>query len=179
VSKADDMLAMMPPYLTSDPLVIAIMQAFGGEYQRIEDAQSAVSDAAFPSQANDELLPTGAMVTLAQMWETLLGLPVNPVGVTILERRAKICAQIQTRTAGSGSDWVATLTAALGATPWSYEEGPGDYQVTIFIPHDVGSYSAEQLLILARKITPAHIDIVPAYDTGFLIGISDIGIEPL
>lgn len=178
-AKALELLELMPPYLTDDTLVVAIECAYGSEYQRIEDAQAAVRDAAFPTHTDDIRLPTGTRVWLASMWESLLRLPVSPVGVTIAERRAKITAHIRKRNSGHGSDWVATLSEALGTTPWSYQEGPGDYQVTIHIPHAAGTYSADQVLVLAREITPAHIDVLPAYSEGFLIGISLIGVEPL
>lgn len=157
----------------------AVFRAYGNELQRIDDALALIRFASFPMQTSDVLLATGAVVRLASMWETLLGIPVSPAGVTIEERRNKILAHVRKRKSGKGSDWVATLTEALGSTPWSYQEGPGDYQVTIHIPYASGSYSSAQVLNLAREATPAHIDVIPAFNEGFLIGISLIGIEPL
>lgn len=177
--KAKELLSLMPPYLTDDPLVQGIIEAQAKELQRIDDAHQAIRAALFPSQAADVVLPNGATAWLASLWETLLGLPVNPTGVTNLERERRITSHIRKRQSGRGADWVATLSEAFGATPWSYEEGPGDYEVTIHIPYATGTYSAGQILALARDITPAHIDIIPAYDEGFLVGISDVGIEPL
>lgn len=178
-TKAQELLDLLPPYESDDPFVQGVIVAYANELQRIEDSLTMIRDASFPISTDDIVLPTGERVALASLWERTLGLPVNPAGVSITERRAKIVAHIRKRQSAKGSDWVANLSEALGPTPWSYQEGPGDYQVTIHIPYASGSYSAAQVIALARQMTPAHIDVIAAYNEGFLIGISLIEVEPL
>lgn len=162
----------LPPYLADDVYVQAIIDAHARELQRIEDTESAIRLTMFPANADD----TYGFLSL---WESLLGLPVASGG-TLAERRNKVLAGLQKRNAGAGSAWVALMSQALGTTPWTYEENdPGDYELTIRIPYEEGSYTASQVLVLARQITPAHIDVIPAYEEGFLVGISEIEIEPL
>lgn len=171
--KGQALLADLPPYLADDPFVQEIVDTGARELQRVEDAAAAVQLTMFPANADD----TYGFLSL---WETVFGLPVNPTGVSLTERRNKVLAALQKRNVGSGSQWVATLAQAFGATPWSYAENtPGSYQVTISLPYAAGSYTAEQVVTLARSITPAHLDVLASYGTGFLIGINLIGSDVL
>lgn len=170
----------MPPYWYGDPTARAVVQAYANEAQRIEDTAAAIRDAMFPSQAADvPVLSGSAKASILSMWEMLLDLPVNPPGVTTVERRSKVLARVQRRNSGAGSDWIASLTQSLGTLSWSHQEGPGNYQVTIHIPYGSGTFNAGQVLALARLITPAHIDITVGYSEGFLVGISMVGVDAL
>jgi hypothetical protein len=176
--KAQELLLDMPPYLSDNPLVQSVINSQANEFQRIDDAAAAIRNAMFPSQASDVSILNGAyVVPILSMWETILGLPVAPVGITTADRVAKVVAHIRKRNASSGADWVATLTAALGSFSWSHQEGPGAYQVTISIPYISGSYSGAQVLALAKQITPAHLNLTVRYSQGFLVGISQVGID--
>lgn len=177
--KAVEMLADMTPFMREDPFVQAVVAAQAAEYERLDDAARTMLGALFPAQADDVLLIGTWPAPLLSMWEDLLLLPVAPAGVTLADRRAKVLAHIQGRNSAAGSDWIATLSRALGTDAWTHLEGPGDYQVTITVPSAAGSYSAGQIGQIARKITPAHLDIIVGYGSGFLVGISQIGIEPL
>jgi uncharacterized protein YmfQ (DUF2313 family) len=178
--KARTMLADMPPYEADEPFVQAVIAAYANEFERIEDAAVAIQNALFPARAADVALPEiGVIARIMSMWESFLGLPVAPAGVSVTERRNKINAHIRKRHSAEGADWVANLTEAIGATPWTYQEGPGDYVVTLHIPFDSTSYSASQMMALAREMTPAHLDVVPVFNEGFLVGISLVGVEPL
>jgi hypothetical protein len=170
--KALEMLDDLPPYYQRDPHVQAYVHAVAIELQRLEDGMDSMRYGLFAQYANDE------RGTLA-LWEMLLGLPVRPEGISEADRKDKVLATLRGRSAGSAARWVETLTGALGATQWTHEEGPAPYQVTLRIPPEAGTYTAAQVVRIARAITPAHLDIVVAYGTGFLIGISAIGQEPL
>jgi hypothetical protein len=174
-AKGQELLAMMPPYFSDAPYVQTIIDAHARELQRIEDAAAAVLRTMFPATADD----TYGFLSL---WESILGLPVAPGGTTLAARRAKVLAGLQKQNAGAGSGWIALMNEALGGSPWAYVEAnpvTDPYEVHIFIPFAGGSYSAEQVATLARQITPAHLDVIVAYDEGFLVGISQIGVEAL
>jgi hypothetical protein len=171
-ARASALLADLPPYEANEPLVQRGYQAMANELDRMDAVREAIRAGLTPTTANDTYLGLS-------MLETTMKLPVAPVGVSVAARRSTLLAYLSARRSGKGSAWKALLTLALGNTPWTYFEGPGDYQITIKIGYASGSFTAGQVLILARAITPAHIDIVAAFDQGFLIGISQIGIEPL
>lgn len=177
--KALDMLADLPPYLQNDGMVQGVVAAQAGEYQRIESAATAILNGIFPAQANDVPILGVWTARLLSMWETLLNLPVNPAGVTLADRQAKVQAHIQARNSGAGSDWIATLSQAIGTSAWTHLEGPAAYTVTITLPGVSGTYSAGQVAQIARQITPAHLDVIVAFAGGFIVGVSLIGIQPL
>lgn len=166
------MLDQLPSYEANEPMIQRVYGALGNELDRMTATMDAIRDGLTPSIATDDY-------SGLSMLESQLGIPVKPDGRTDLQRRLTVLAWIQARRGGTGSAWVALMNLALGSTPWSYHEGPGEYEVTIILPLVEGSLTAGQLLAFARAITPAHIDIIPTYGTGFLIGISEIGVEPL
>jgi uncharacterized protein YmfQ (DUF2313 family) len=162
------LLADLPPYLQDDPYVRGIVDAAARELQRVEDAAQSVRQSAFPQNADD----TYGFLSL---WESLLGIPVNPTGASLSERRNQVLSNLRLRTSGYGTDWVALLSQAMGSNPWGYQEGPGSYQITVRIPFSAGGYSSAQVEALARKITPAHLDLAVTYNEGFLVGIGLVG----
>lgn len=166
------LLRDLPPYLDSDPWVQTIVDVCAREWKRIEDTIERGREKSRPYNADDEF-------GFLSMWETLLDLPVQPAGATVAQRRAKVVASLSTRKSGSGADWIARLSEALGGMPWTHQEGPSPYQVTIFLPVETGTYTAEQVSRLARKITPAHLDISLSFGVGFIVESSFIGIQPL
>jgi hypothetical protein len=105
------------------------------------------------------------------MWERLLGLPVAPVGVSLEARRSQVRGAVMARKASSGADWVSLVTTALGTTLWDYEEGPGPYQVVLSFPWSEGGYSVSTVLALARRVTPAHLQLNATYEGGFIVGV--------
>lgn len=167
-----EILRDLPPYLGDEPTVQRTIDPVIRELQRIEAAANGFRTKLAPTLADDEY-------RTLELWEMMLGQPVKPAGATLIERRTKVLAYVRSRRAGTGASWIELLTLALGATPWSYFEGPDDYTVTIEVPYEEDSFTATQVLNLAREITPAHIDIIPTYGDGFLLGVGLLGIEPL
>jgi hypothetical protein len=157
----------LPPLYDNDETVAAILQAMGNEFQRIEDAANVIRRGMFPQSADDTY-------GLLSLWETLLGLPVAAAGVGVAARQANVLARLRGRGSGAGADWVATLTSLIG-TGWNYQEGPGDYVVTIYLPFAAGGDASIRAQNLARAITPAHLDIAVVFDEGFLVGEGRIG----
>lgn len=166
------MMASLPANLADEPMVQRTHIAFGNELDRADAVALAIREGLMPATATDTY-------NGLSMLEAQLNLPVAPVGLTEDQRRALVLAWISARRGGTGLAWVALMSLAFGGNPWTYFEGPNDFQVTIQIPLASGSLTAATALSLARAITPAHIDIIPTYGSGFLIGISQIGVEPL
>lgn len=160
----------MPPYYAEDAATLAVVDAVARELDRVEGLLTALRDGAFPQRADDVYRTLG-------LWESLVGLPVEPEGETLASRRNKVLG-FRYRAVRSGEDWVQALTAALGTTNWSYVEEAGR-RVLITLPYVTGSYDASTVAALARKITPAHIEVVGTYSQGFLIGISALGEQAL
>lgn len=154
---------------------LAVINSEANEFQRLWDAGQALLDSVFPTEADDVPILVVWTGRLLSMWETMLGLPVAPPGITLADRRAKVQAHIQARNSAAGTDWIAVLSAALGTTAWTHLEGPADYTVTITIPPGGGSYNLGQITAIARKITPAHLDVIVTSGTGFVVGVSDVG----
>lgn len=166
------MLGYMPPYWSEEPFAQAILSALGNEVQRISDRMDSIRSGFFPQNADDTY-------KILSLWEEHFGLPVNPVGATLLARQNLVQAHFQARSASKGSDWVAAMTQAMAGIVWSYEEGPAAYTITIFVPWVAGSYTAVQIETFARNITPAHLDVAVEFDTGFIVGEGIVGEDRL
>lgn len=166
----DTLVEFLPWYFHADPRIRALMAVVAAEAKRIEAAGAELRSEWFVGSATARVgLPA---------WELILGLPVDPVGLTEDQRRDLIVANMRGRHSPRGSDWQAALSRMLG-TGWSYREDVGAYTVRISMPYASGSYTAQQVLALARLVTPAHLAISTTYGAGFLVGISLIGIDVL
>lgn len=173
-----DLLDRLPPYFQGDHNVQAYALAVANEQQRLKDAAEELRDKMFPQNADDEY-------KTLQMWEDALGLPVNPAGATIQERRDKVLTLLSDPS--EGSEWVDAITDAVGSGSWSHTEGPattplgvlGDYELLIEVPHAAGSYEFSVVEQIARLITPAHLDPIVTDGGGFIIGVSPIGADRL
>lgn len=166
------MLSYMPPWFRSDPMVQAILDALGREQQRIADAAEAVGLGLFPQNATDG--PYGNFLSL---WETLLGLPVAPTGVSTENRQAYVLAAFRGRDVTQGSSWVAAIDLALGGNLWTYQEGPDDYTINIFFSlNEVARWAVEGAI---RQITPAHLDAAFGDPEGFIVGEGFVGEDRL
>lgn len=166
------MIETMPPFYLSNGQVEGILDAAGRELQRIEDRAAQIRRGFMPQTSDD---------TFKQllMWEMLLGLPVAQVGVSLATRRNLVLARLNGRGLSSGSAWIEAMNQAMGGTPWSYQEGTGDYVVTIFLSFSASSYTSVQIQQLARIITPAHIEIDVVFNQGFIVGEGHIGEDRL
>lgn len=169
---ADRLLDDLPPYYAGEPLVQRSYQAIANELDRLFATIEAIRVGLTPTTANDDYKGLS-------MLEAQTRLPVAPAGQTEAQRRVTLLAYLSARRSGRAAAWVALLDLALGTTPWEYEIGPADYQITIKIGYAADSFTAGQIVQLARAITPAHYDIIVGFDEGFLVGISEVGIESL
>lgn len=179
--KALEWLEAMPPYYSNEPFVQAVVNAVAAEYMRIEAAVNTLITQSEDLPANPQLDPTvnkafphkaDDTYRLLGLWELQLGLPVEPVGATLAQRRQQVRAHIQRRRAHSEEEWFTALTEALGTSLWTYTAVDG--LVTLRMPFAQQSMPATQVAALARKITPAHLDIAFAYDEGFILDSSPL-----
>lgn len=166
------MLATIPSYYNGNSFLEGIFDAVGRELQRVEDRANAIRQGFFPQNADDTY-------KLLSLWELLLGLPVAPAGVTVTVRTNLVLARLNGRSLSSGAAWVATVNQAMGGTPWTYTEGPGAYQVTIYFSFSSTSFNSVQVQQIARGLTPAHIDLAAAYSQGFIVGEGRVGEDRL
>jgi len=170
--RAQSMLADLPPYLADEERVAKLYQVVANEMDYAWELLTTLRVGLTPHTAHDQL-------SGLSMLEAELDLPVAPAGETEEHRREKVLAYLRARRAGTGAAWIALMQLAFGNSPWTYREGPDDFTVVIMFPYAEDSFTAGRVLSFARAITPAHIDIIPEYDQGFLIGISQIGVEAL
>lgn len=166
------MIDTMPAYYRGNSIIEGILDAVGRELQRIEDRLNFIRTGMFPQNADD----TYKQLSL---WEELLGLPVAQAGATLTQRRNLVLARLNGRSLSSGAAWIDAVNQALGGTPWTYQEGPASYTVSIYISYALGSYSSVQVLSLVRAITPAHLDIAVVYSQGFIVGEGIVGEDRL
>lgn len=147
------MLATVPQYLRTSEYFKALLAAEGAEV----DAAGAAADALL-----DQLLVALAGYGLA-LWEDFLGLPVNPSGRTLAERRERITSKLR----GSGTSTVALLDQIAE----SYANGDVEiteqadlYQFTVRFVSEIGIPSQiDDLKAAIEEAKPAHLAVVYAY----------------
>lgn len=166
------MIDNMPPFYRGESFIEGYLDAVGRELQRIEDRATQIQQGMFPQNTDDAY-------KLLSLWELLLGLPVAAAGATLLQRRNLVVSTLAARSQASGAAWVASVGQAMGGTPWTYQEGPGDYTVTIYIPFSSTSFNSVQVQNLVRKITPAHLVLSVVYNQGFIVGEGIVGEDRL
>ena len=164
------MLETLPPYLADEPFAQTVIDVEARELERIEATANLIREKLMPTQADDTF-------DLLAIWEQTLGLPVKPAGQSVESRRGKVLVAF--RKIGSGAEWMATMTEAVGSDNWKHTEGPGAYTITIEQPHAVGSYEAATVEQIARRITPAHLQLAVTDTDGFIVGISIVGVDKL
>jgi hypothetical protein len=136
-------------------------------------------------EVRDQFVPQRATLLLG-LYERLLALTVNPAGVTLAERRARVLAAMS-RMAGdpSGSKWEDDMIKLLGPIgtgvgEWYYREHdpddptspPPNYLLVAF-PYDPTTVGLVRAYVLS--ITPAHLRLLFRFRTGFLVGVSRVG----
>lgn len=166
---AQEMLDQLPVSLRKPEVARRLIRAKANELERIQTFLQDFRAAALPHNAND------AMGTLP-IWEAQLGIPVQPAGVTEVDRRTEVVARYRS-SSDSSSAWVATATELIGPG-WTYRENyPEPYMITITLPGAAGTYQTGRIEEVLRDITPAHIDLVITYGVGFVVGVSIVGEE--
>ena len=157
------MMETLPSYYWGEPLVERIMQAWANEVDRADAQLDAIMNGLVPTLATDEL-------GLRAIWEAQLGLPVAPTDASGTQRTAKIAALLHAiGSAGSAADYIELITTAINSGGWQLlRDSPGDFQDTLVIPFDPGSYNAGQIVQIARRLHPAHRQLFVTYEAGFL-----------
>lgn len=158
------LLRDLPPYLSDEPRIRRFFLAFANELDRVQVSITALAERMLPPMAD-------ADHRLLAMWERLLGLPEDPPLATVEERQIQVGARFRARKASSGAAWVSLMDEALAGITWSYEEGPDPYTLSITIDSGTG-YSIGGVVALARKITPAHLQLFVSFGEGFIVGDS-------
>lgn len=170
--RAEEMLDTLSAYEQDDPAVIALMRAGADELDSVVETAETVRLHAWPHLADDSY-------GLLSVHESMLRVPVAPDS-PLAQRQAAVKAAVQSRKLGGRANWVARMNTVMRGQAWTYAENtPGPGQLTITIAFALGSYSAGQAEALARRITPAHIQIVMAYSGGFPVGIGRVGQDAL
>lgn len=152
-----------------DPLLARILEALAAEMDRARALLLLIRATTIPATADDS-------VGMLARWEALLRLPVQPADATIAQRQQRVIAALRGRRVAAGIDWTAAMTKAVGSTNWTAEENtPGDYQLRVTIPYGAGQANAGQIQQLARRFTPANLELVMRYEAGFIVGVSRVG----
>ena len=143
-------LRMLPPALQDSPWVQGMLNAKAREMERLIGMAEDVAAGLIPSTANE--------YTLA-IWETLLGLPVNPD--TSIEVRVGLVNSRLLRGDGSGAEWEVAMAAATANSYRYTEHDSGDpaapwYTLPINTALPPGM-TIEALRLHVRSITPANL----------------------
>ena len=174
--KGETLVESLPVYAQEDTTIRALLDAVGKELQRLDDYLSNLRATLQPQTATDEFL---------RYWESFLDLPVAPDGISDAQRLNTINAAVRRRSAGPGAGWKSLLDAIAENAPWQHEENSdatGDY-----FAYGIRFYGVQFLTTdyrvgifdeMARRITPAHLDITAvtiAGDDTFRVGVSEVG----
>lgn len=170
--KTVEMLEDWPPYLAADAQAQGILDPLARELVRVDDTMNEIRTKMLPQNCSDEY-------RTAAMHERVLELPVEPAGKTLAERRALILAHYRRRYESGSSFWAEALTESFGTTDWSWHLGPGQLAITIKVATLGGTWTAQAVWQLARGLTPAHLDLYVQYGTGFIIEVSQVGVDTL
>jgi hypothetical protein len=167
--KADELLADLPPYEADSVWVQDVMDAVGREVERLDEFTEFIREGLRPQNATDQYRLLG-------MWETLMGLPVEPSGVSLIARQNRVTAAARRRKAGEGEGWVIAISLAIDTYAWTHSENdPGDYQLTVEMPFPSDAFNAGVLEAMLRAVTPAALQITVVYTDSFRVGISLVG----
>ena len=167
--KADELLADLPPYEADSVWVQDVMDAVGREVERLDEFTEFIREGLRPQNATDQYRLLG-------MWETLMGLPVEPSGVSLIARQNRVTAAARRRKAGEGEGWVIAISLAIDTYAWTHSENdPGDYQLTVEMPFPSDAFNAGVLEAMLRAVTPAALQITVVYTDSFRVGISEVG----
>jgi hypothetical protein len=167
-SKTLKLLEDLPPYYFRDPPTRNILNAFVGEIERIEAAMLTIEKDRFPQTATDVY---GGLSN----WERLLNLPVAPGYLNVAQRQQRAVARWRARNGGEGKDWVAAVSEAIGTGSWEYYENyPGPYQLTVFVPYGVGSTQFNAVSAAIRPLTPAHLELIIDNKKYFIVDVSKV-----
>jgi hypothetical protein len=171
-----ELLEDLPPVLREDPDMQAIIYCQAKEHERLQQTMDRVAANLFPQTADELGMP---------WWEALLGLPVEPVGQTLAQRRETVMVYLSAlRASGTGRWWVDTVSRLVGPG-FEYEEhiagdggSPPAYTIRITLPFPPEGDRFRLLEGLLQQITDAHIDLVLSSTEGFHLDQSQLDQEP-
>lgn len=167
-ARTDDLLEAIPPYFHGDPPTRQVLNAFGAELERVEEATAMVVAGLFPQTADDTY-------GLLSLWEHLLRLPVAPEYLDTEQRQDRAVARWRARNGGTGADWIAAVTEAIGSGDWEHEEHqPEDYKVTIWVPWPLESQRLEDAEAAVKVVTPAHLEVIVESREAFNVDIDKV-----
>lgn len=111
------LLSDLPPFVQDSTDAQGTMDALAMELDRIDAAIREIAQSFFPHAAE----------TYLHIWEMVLGIAENPPDKTLAQRQASAAAFMQALNSnGTGIEWQAAMTEAIGSG-WTYEEHiPGD-----------------------------------------------------
>lgn len=166
----------IPMVLERDPDIRASLYAQAKEVERLDAHVERLRRNLFPQTA-DEI---GLL-----WWESMLGLTIEPPGLTVDERRQIVLAFYRVSgLEGTGLAWEASVTRFVGAG-WTYREhepavgSPAAYTIQITVPFPPGSAGYARLRSLLALITPANLEIFVSSADGFILDESGLDVEVL
>jgi hypothetical protein len=173
-ARGEQWRSWLPVVVRDSPDHLAVIHACAVEMERLEAAIEQVRQQAFPQHAD----------VLLKVWEFMLRITIEPVGVSLADRRLVVLATLRKmRSTPEGRDWVDNVTALVGPG-WTYEEhdphdagSPPPYTVRISLPFAPSSSAYARAETLIRDITPAHLDLILAFPGGFLLDESQLDQE--
>lgn len=163
------MMDTLPVYYSENRTVIRGIQAWADEIDRADGLLDTLKDSLVPSLATDAL-------GMLAVWETIMGLPVNPRGVTLGQRQAAM-RQAWTRLYAVTAADVLRLLALQGAHFAIQRDTPGVLQDTLMIGYAEGSYVASMIERAARDAWPAHRELLVSFAGGFTLDQSRMDID--
>lgn len=163
-----DLLDDVPPFEQTSRNIQAVLQVVANELARIDAARQALIQNFFPGSAD----------VLLGLFESLLGLPVNPPASLASRQQLVLVYMQRLKSEGRGLDWVALITQAVGTANWNYQEHipgnattPAANTVAVNIPQASAGFAWPFI----RDITPAHLVVTEGYTGGFIVGVSNVG----
>lgn len=162
---AQRMMESLPVFYWDNVIIQRILQARANEIDRMDAMIDTLKLGVIPGAGDDTL-------RLLAVWETILGLPVAPDGVTVEQRQSAIRAQLQALDAVTAADVLALLTAQLGAAFTIERDTPAllEDAITLYTPE--GSYTTGTVQRTAAKVWPAHRQLNVHYAAGFVLDTS-------
>lgn len=157
--EARAILDTIPGWMQNAPEYKALALVAANESARMRAKVAEVRDGLIPMRTNALLLP---------LWEYLLGLTIEPEGMTVEARRTRVIGRLrQAPPDPSGKTWEARITDFIGPG-WTYEEveGPGEEErqrIIVYVPFALGTPNFEFAKRIVERERPAawEITVIP------------------
>lgn len=149
MSRAERMIESLPVYFWGNGYVERMMRAFAAEFDRLHARIDQVQIGMIPGQSDDSL-------GFLSMWETMLGLPVRPSGVTLERRQAAIKARFRALDAVTAERVLAIAAEVAGGAVLVDRDAGGAFVDEVTVPAASSSYEGGQAAQIIRRMWPAH-----------------------